>query len=109
VRVGAGCGVFFFFFIIITLKPRVELSSLEGAVQQYSVHRCQAGAKNFHGLKDSRTENGSGQSQNLAWTGTFVPSSLDSGPQIENSMELSERECPSQPESLGICPVSVHN
>ena len=34
---------------------------------------------NFNGFKDFRTENGSSQGQNLALTGLFVPSSLDSG------------------------------
>jgi len=34
---------------------------------------------NLNGVKDFRTDNGSGQGQNLALTGVFVPSSLDSG------------------------------
>jgi len=37
------------------------------------------GGNNVNGFKDCRTENGSSQGQNLALTGLFVPSSLDSG------------------------------
>ena len=37
-------------------------------------------ANNLNGFKDFRTENGSSQGQNLALTGSFVLSWLDSGP-----------------------------
>jgi len=37
------------------------------------------GGNNLNGFEDFRTENGSSQGQNLALTGLFVPSSIDSG------------------------------
>jgi len=40
---------------------------------------AEMGGNNLNGCQDFRTENGSGQGQNLALTGLFVPSSLDSG------------------------------
>ena len=41
--------------------------------------RVPRGWNNLNGLNHFRTENGSSQGQNLALTGLFVPSSLDSG------------------------------
>jgi len=55
--------------------------------QLTSVHRplhvqpaaAERGGNTLKGFKGFRTENGSSRGQNLAMTGLFVPSSLDSG------------------------------
>jgi len=44
---------------------------------------------NLNGFKDFRTENGSSQGQNLAFTGLFAPGSIDSGPLLNYSIEAS--------------------
>ena len=59
-------------------------------------YRCRAGGNNLDGFKNFRTENGSSQGQNMALTGSFVPSSLDSGfrDQILCASLYSCRSCP---------------
>jgi len=52
---------------------------VKGAWLPSRVPAFERGENNLNGFNDFRTDNGSCQGQNLAWTGLCVPSLLDGG------------------------------